>query len=131
MERIVLFDGVCNFCNGLVNFIIRHDNARKFKFAPLQSKIGKDLRAKYDVAENTDSIILIENDQAFLHSTAALRVARQIGGIYSLSYVFIVVPAFIRNWAYKMFAKYRYGMFGKTDTCMIPTPDVKERFLSL
>ncbi len=129
MERIVLFDGVCNFCNGAVNFIIKHDHEKKFKFAPLQSEIGNELRRKHNIADNVDSIVLIENGQAFLHSTAALRIARNLNGIYSLGYMFIIVPAFVRDWAYKQFAKYRYRLFGKKDVCMIPTPDIKERFL--
>lgn len=130
MSSIVLFDGVCNFCNGAVNFIIRNDPEMKFKFAALQSEIGQEMRAKFAIADDVDSIILVENDKAYLHSTAGLRVARTLGGIWSLGYVFIIVPAFIRDWAYKLFAKYRYRMFGRQDACMLPTPDVRERFLS-
>lgn len=129
MERIVLFDGVCNFCNGAVNFIIRHDDGKKFKFAPLQSEMGQALAVKYGIDENVDSIVLIENDQAFLHSTAALRIAKTLDGILSLGYLFIIIPAVMRDWAYKLFAKFRYRLFGKKDVCMIPTPDVRERFL--
>ncbi|HRI04154.1 MAG TPA: thiol-disulfide oxidoreductase DCC family protein [Pyrinomonadaceae bacterium] len=129
MSSIVLFDGVCNFCNGAVNFIIRHDADKKFKFTPLQSEAGEDLRAKFNIGEDIDSIILIENDKAYMHSTAGLRVAKGLGGIWSLGYAFIIVPAFIRDWAYKLFAKYRYRLFGRQDACMLPTPDVRERFL--
>lgn len=129
MSSIVLFDGVCNFCNGAVNLIIRHDADKKFKFTPLQSEAGQALRAKFNIGEDIDSIILIENDQAYMHSTAGLRVARGLGGIWSLGYAFIIVPAFIRDWAYKLFAKYRYRLFGRQDACMLPTPDVRERFL--
>ena len=130
MSSIVLFDDVCNFCNGAVNFIIRNDPEMKFNFAALQSEIGQEMRAKFAIADDIDSIILVENDKAYLHSTAGLRVARTLGGIWSLGYVFIIVPAFIRDWAYKLFAKYRYRMFGRQDACMLPTPDVRERFLS-
>lgn len=130
MERIVLFDGVCNFCNGSVNFIIRNDPDGKFKFAPLQSEIGQQLRVKHGIGDDVDSIILVEDGQAFTHSAAALRVARGLGGIWSLGYVFVVVPAFIRDWLYKLFAKYRYKLFGKQDVCMMPTPEVKNRFVS-
>ena len=129
MSSIVLFDGVCNFCNGAVNFIIRHDADKKFKFTPLQSEAGQELRTKFNIGEDVDSIILIEDDQAYMHSTAGLRVARGLGGIWSLCYAFIIVPAFIRDWAYKLFAKYRYRLFGRQDACMLPTPDVRERFL--
>jgi predicted DCC family thiol-disulfide oxidoreductase YuxK len=131
MERIVLFDGVCNYCNAMVNFAIRHDPDRKFHFATLQSEVGEKLLAEHGIGIDVDSVILIEDGRAFLHSTAALRIARSLSGIYSLSYVFILIPAFIRDWAYNLFAKYRYRLFGRTDACMIPTPDVKERFLSL
>lgn len=129
MNSIVLFDGVCNFCNGAVNFIIRHDHGHRFKFAPLQSDIGMELRAKYDISDNVDSIILIEDGTAFLHSTAGLRVARGLGGAWQLAYVFIIVPATIRDWVYKTFARYRYSLFGKKDVCMMPTPDIRERFI--
>lgn len=129
MDRIVLFDGVCNFCNGAVNFIIRNDPHKRFRFAPLQSEVGQQLRAKFEICDDVDSIILVEDDKVFMHSAAALRVARGLGGIWSLGYAFIIIPAFIRDWFYKLFAKYRYKLFGKKDVCMMPTPDVRERFL--
>ena len=129
MERTILFDGVCNFCNGAVNFIIRHDGEKKFKFAPLQSEIGQQMQAKYGIGEDVDSIILVENDKAYTHSTAGLRVAKGLGSIWSLGYVFIIVPSFIRDFFYRLFAKYRYRLFGRTEACMLPTPDVRERFL--
>ncbi|MFN0279938.1 MAG: thiol-disulfide oxidoreductase DCC family protein [Pyrinomonadaceae bacterium] len=129
MERIVLFDGVCNYCNAMVNFTIRHDPEKKYKFATLQSDIGKKLLDEHAISKDIDSVILLEDGRAFTHSTAGLRIARNLGGIYSLSYAFIIIPAFIRDWAYKLFAKYRYRLFGRTDACMIPTQDVKERFI--
>ena len=129
MSSIILFDGVCNFCNSAVNFIINHDRSNRFKFAPLQSEIGQELRAKYDIDENIDSIILVEDDQAFTHSTSGLRIAKGLGGIWSLAYVFIIVPRFIRDFLYKTFAKDRYRLFGKKDVCMMPTLIVRERFL--
>ena len=130
MERIVLFDGVCNYCNAMVNFSIRHDPEKKFKYATLQSDIGQRLLAEHGIGKDVDSVILIEDGKAYMHSTAGLRIVRKMSGIYSLCYVFIIVPAFIRDWAYELFAKYRYRLFGRTDTCMIPTPDIRERFLS-
>jgi len=130
MIPVLLFDGVCNFCNGAVNFIIRHDGKKKFKFAPLQSEIGQQLQAKYGIGQDIDSIILVENDKTYTHSTAGLRVAKGMGGIWSLGYVFIIVPAFIRDYFYRLFAKNRYRLFGRQDACMLPTPDVRERFLT-
>lgn len=131
MSAIVLFDGVCNFCNGSVNFMIEHDRAGYFKFAPLQSAIGEELVAKHgiDTAE-TDSVILIEDDNAYTHSTAALKIARHLDGIWSWTHAFTVVPRFLRDPFYKLFAKHRYRLFGKRDACMMPTPEIKARFLT-
>lgn len=130
MSDVVLFDGVCNFCNGAVNWIIAHDPEAKFKFAPLQSEFGQAVRQEFEIAEDVDSIILIEDRHAYTHSSAALRVARTLGGIWSLGYAGIVIPRPIRDWFYKWFARNRYRWFGKQDACMIPTPSVRERFVS-
>lgn len=129
MERIVLFDGVCNFCNGSVNFIIRNDPYKNFKFAALQSEFGIEQREKFGIGDDVDSVVLIEDGKAFMHSTAALKIARALGGIWSLAYIFIIVPDFIRDAAYKLFAENRYKLFGRQDACMLPTPEVRERFL--
>jgi len=129
-ESVVLFDGVCNFCNGAVNFIIRHDPDKKFRFAPLQSEFGEQMRAKFGIGDDVDSIVLIENDQAYLHSGAALRIVKELGLPWSFGYPFMIIPAAIRDWFYKLFAKYRYKLFGKKDVCMVPTPDVRERFVT-
>jgi predicted DCC family thiol-disulfide oxidoreductase YuxK len=130
MGAIVLFDGVCNFCNGSVNFIIEHDKAGYFKFSPLQSEIGEELTAKYGINKtDTDSVVVIENEKAYTHSTGALRIAGRLDGIWSLGYAFIAVPRPIRDFFYKTFAKYRYRLFGRQDACMIPTPEIRARFL--
>jgi predicted DCC family thiol-disulfide oxidoreductase YuxK len=129
MSSIVLFDGVCNFCSDSVNFIIDHDRADRFKFAPLQSDIGRELRAKYEVDETIDSIVVIEDGRAFTHSSAALRIAKGLGGLWSILYALVVVPRPVRDYFYRLFAKYRYRLFGKKDACMIPTPEVRARFL--
>jgi len=126
----VLFDGVCNFCNDSVNFIIRRDSKGYFKFAPLQSEAGKKLLEEFEIdAIETDSIVLIENNRAFTYSSGALRIARNLDGLWSGFYGLIIVPKFLRDFCYKQFAKRRYSFFGKKDTCMIPTPEVRERFL--
>src|SRR4051812_15489510 len=106
MNSIVLFDGVCNFCSDSVNFIIDHDKANRFKFAPLQSEIGQELRAKYGIANDIDSIVLIEDDQAFTESTAALRIAKHLDGIWSYYSYFAVIPRPLRDFYYRLFAKY-------------------------
>ncbi len=129
-NAIILFDGVCNFCNGSVNFIIKNDTSNYFKFAPLQSEAASELLSKYNInKDQIDSVILIEADKAYTHSTAVLKVANKLGGFYPILYNMIIVPEFIRDFFYKIFAKYRYLFFGKKDSCMIPTPEVRERFL--
>ena len=131
MGGIILFDGVCNFCNGSVNFIIERDKKSYFKFAPLQSEIGQKLLDEYKIDKTqTDSVVLIENGEAFVRTTAALRIARKLSGAWKLFYAFIIVPSFIRDVFYKLFAKYRYKMFGKTEACMMPTPELRARFLT-
>lgn len=131
MSAIILFDGVCNFCNGSVNFIIERDPQKYFKFAPLQSEVGEKLLKENGVNKiETDSVVLIEDGKVYTHTTAALRIARQLSGRWSWFYGFIVVPSFIRDVFYKLFAKYRYQMFGKQDACMLPTPEMRERFLA-
>src|SRR5437879_5682466 len=111
MSSIVLFDGVCNFCNGAVNSIITHDPNGKFKFAPLQSATGEQMKAKFGIGDDIDSIVLLENDEVFTHSDAALRILRGLGGIWSIGYAFIVVPKSVRDWFYRLFARYRYLLF--------------------
>jgi predicted DCC family thiol-disulfide oxidoreductase YuxK len=131
MGAIVLFDGVCNFCNGSVNFVIERDPENYFKFAPLQSEIGEKLLDEYEINKaDTDSVILIEDGKAYTHSTAALRIARKLRGFWSWFYVFRFVPKFIRDFFYKVFAKYRYQAFGRQDACMMPTPEIRQRFLT-
>lgn len=130
MNGIILFDGVCNFCNGSVNFIIGRDAANYFKFAPLQSEAGIALLEKYNIDKaETDSVILIENEKAYTHSTAALKIAKHLDGAWSWFYKFNVVPKVLRDFAYKTFAKNRYRLFGKAEACMMPTREIRERFL--
>lgn len=130
MGAIVLFDGVCNFCNASVNFVIERDKAGYFKFAPLQSEIGEELIAKHgiDTAE-TDSVIVVENDRAYTHSSAALRIAKRLDGLWSWAYGLVVMPKPIRDFFYRLFAKHRYRLFGRQDACMMPTPEIRARFL--
>ena len=130
MGAVVLFDGVCNFCNGTVNFIIEHDKAGYFKFAPLQSEIGEKLTAENGIDKTeTDSVIVIEEDAAYTHSDAAMKIARRLDGIWSWAYFLRIVPKPIRDAAYKLLAKNRYRLFGRRDECIMPTPDVRARFL--
>ena len=126
---IVLFDGVCNYCNAMVNFAIRNDKKAVLKFAPLQSTIGKRLIEQYKIASNIDSVIVIENEKVYTHSAATLRIAKHLQGSARAFYAFKIIPPFIREPIYKWIAKNRYKWFGKKEECMAPTPSVKSRFL--
>lgn len=127
---VILFDGVCNLCNASVQFIIRHDKKQIFRFAALQSAFGQRVIENFNLTDkNIDSVILFENNSVQLKSDAALSIAKQLGGIYSLLYVFIVVPKFIRNSVYDFIARNRYRWFGKQESCMIPTPELKRLFI--
>lgn len=129
-NKVILFDGVCNLCNGAITFIIKHDKKDVFRYASLQSEIGKKLAAKHDIdLQKVDSIILITNNKAVSKSTAALRIAQQLSGAWPLFIVFLIVPTFIRNGVYDFIARNRYKWFGKKDACMIPTPELKSKFL--
>lgn len=128
---IILFDGVCNLCNNSVQFVIKHDEQGKFKFAALQSETGQALLKQYGLPQTgVDSFVLVQNEKVYLKSTAALYVAKQLDGPVKLLIGFIIVPAFIRNAVYNLIAKNRYKWFGKKDHCMIPTPALKARFLN-
>ncbi|MEM7084986.1 MAG: thiol-disulfide oxidoreductase DCC family protein [Bacteroidota bacterium] len=129
-KKILLFDGVCNLCNSSVTFVIQRDKKDLFRFAALQDPAGQELIKKYEIdTSKTDSIILVSNDRAYTKSTAALKVARHLGGAYPLLYGFMIVPNFIRNWVYDYVAKNRYKWYGKKESCMIPTPELKSKFL--
>lgn len=130
-KPIILFDGVCNLCNGAVQFVIRHDPDGKFLFASLQSETGRNLLQKFAIhADNFNSFVLLQDNKVFTQSTAALKVARQLNGGWKLLYGFIIVPPFIRNAVYKLIATNRYKWFGKQEACMIPAPALQNRFLS-
>ncbi len=130
-EKIILFDGVCNLCNGSVQFVIKHDNKSLFKFASLQSERGQQLLQQYALpGKDFSSFVYIENNIAYTRSTAALKVARHLSGGIQLLYGFIIVPRFIRDAVYDIISKNRYKWFGKKDNCMIPTPELKQRFLN-
>lgn len=128
-KAIVLFDGVCNLCNGSVQFIIRRDAAGFFQFASLQGGAGQALMAKYRLEGEMSSIVLIENDRVYLKSDAVLRICRHLKGGWRLLVIFRIVPRPLRNLVYDFIARNRYRWFGKQDTCMLPTPDIKNRFL--
>ena len=129
-DHIILFDGICNLCNSAVQFVIRNDKKKRFKFASLQSEAGKFLLLKGNLEpEKTDSFVLISEGFYYTRSTAALKVLKLLGGRWLLLYIFILIPAFIRDSVYNLIANHRYRWFGKKDSCMIPDASLKERFL--
>ena len=128
--HILLFDGVCNLCIGVVNFIIKRDTIGKFKFAALQSESGQELLKKFGLsADDFDSFVFIRGEQYFIKSTAGLNVLKELGGVWKLFYAFIIIPRPLRDFIYGIVSKTRYRIFGKRDTCIIPTPEIKRRFL--
>lgn len=127
---IILFDGVCNLCNSSVQFVIKHDKQKHFRFASLQSATGQELLKKYALPETIfNSFVLIKDEKPYLKSTAALKVAKEMNGLIKMLYAFIIVPAFIRNAVYNVIAKNRYKWFGKKESCILPSPDLQNRFL--
>lgn len=130
-QPILLFDGVCNLCDDMVQQVIKRDRKGKFMFASLQSDTGQALLKKFNRPTNDfDSFVIVEGDKHYTKSTAALRVLRGFGGGWKLMYGFIVIPKFIRDGVYNLIAKNRYRWYGKKDQCMMPTPELKARFLS-
>ncbi|SHI39762.1 thiol-disulfide oxidoreductase DCC family protein [Aquimarina spongiae] len=130
-KKIILFDGVCNLCNGAINFIIKRDKHKVFVYASLQSEIGQKLIAERNInTQEIDSILLIDPGVAYYHkSTAALQIAKHLKGGYPLLSVFLILPTFLRDWVYDIIARNRYKWFGKKDSCMIPTPELKALFI--
>lgn len=130
-NSVIFFDGVCNLCNGAVQFVIERDVKNYFKFAALQSEFAKMQLSNYKLeVKHGDSFVLLENGKVYEQSTAALRVARKLNGLWPLLYGFIIVPTFIRNAVYKLIARNRYKWFGKQESCWIPTPELKSKFYS-
>ena len=128
-KSIVLFDGVCNLCNSAVQLIIRRDPQAHFQFASLQSKQGQQLLVGHRLEGYLESIVLMEDSKIYTASAAALRIAQRLSGLWPLFYIFMIIPRPMRDWAYSIIARNRYRWFGRRDECMIPTPNLRERFL--
>jgi predicted DCC family thiol-disulfide oxidoreductase YuxK len=128
-ESVILFDGVCNLCNASVQFVIQRDPQAHFAFAPLGSDAANELLRGRRATITSDSIILVEKDAIYDQSTAALRIARRLSGGWSLTSAFLVVPRVLRDAVYRLIARNRYRWFGRRDACMIPTPELRARFL--
>jgi predicted DCC family thiol-disulfide oxidoreductase YuxK len=129
-RRIILFDGVCNLCNGVVQFIIRRDPYARFKFVALQSERGLQLLKQFGFPEDKfNFIVYIREGKSIIKSTAILHILRDLGGVWRIFYAFVIIPKFIRDFIYNFFAKRRYKLFGRMDSCMVPTPTIRNRFL--
>ncbi|MCX6274011.1 MAG: thiol-disulfide oxidoreductase DCC family protein [Bacteroidetes bacterium] len=129
-NSIIFFDGVCNLCNGFVQFVIRRDKSAKFKFASLQSAAAANMLKPFDFPlDELKTIVLVQDGKIFLRSRAVLRIASQLGGAWKLAAMLYIFPSFFSDAVYNLISKYRYKLFGKKDSCMIPTPELKSRFV--
>lgn len=131
MEKsVILFDGLCNYCSGIIRFIARHDKKDYYLFSATQKEAGKQLLKKHSL-ENiaSESVILIDKDKIYIKSTAVLRVYRHLSGLIPVLYALIIVPRFVRDIIYDFIAVRRYKWFGKRISCMVPDEQLKKKFL--
>jgi predicted DCC family thiol-disulfide oxidoreductase YuxK len=127
---VLLFDGVCNLCNGVVQFLIPRDPAGHIRYAPLQSGAGRALLARTDRSgDDLDTVVLVEGGRTYTKSAAAIRVAELLGWPYRVAALGRLVPRRVRDWLYDLVAANRYDWFGRKDQCMVPDEDVSDRFL--
>jgi predicted DCC family thiol-disulfide oxidoreductase YuxK len=126
---VILFDGICNLCNNSVRFIIKRDPRGRFRFATLRSAAAESLLNSAAAGPLPDSIVLVEDRRVYTRSAAVLRILRGLRGAWPLAYALIVIPRPLRDWAYRVVARNRYRWFGKRDSCMVPTPELRTRFL--
>lgn len=128
-DKLVLFDGVCNFCEASVQFIIKHDKTNSLKFTSLQSEIGQQLLIHYKLSTAIEGVVFIENNIAYFKSKAAFKIANYFGGFWRVLQLFSILPTSLTDFAYDIIANNRYKWFGKKESCMLPSPDVRSRFL--
>lgn len=129
-QPIVIFDGVCNFCNQSVNLIIKNNKNKNINFAPLQSNAAKQLLTHFNMPTNyNNSIIFIENNTLYTKSAAVFKIIKHLG-LLKYMRIFSILPTSLNNYLYDIIAENRYKWFGKADSCMIPTPELKARFLA-
>lgn len=129
-NSVILFDGVCNLCNTSIDFILKRDKKNRFLVGALQEETGKRLLSKFEInSEYLDSLVLIEDGQIHFRSTAALKIAKNLSGLWPLFYGFIILPQSMRDGIYDWIGRNRYRWFGKKNTCRLPTPEEKSKFL--
>lgn len=129
VNNIVLFDGECNFCDNSVQFIIKRDRKAEFKFASIQSDVGEEILRKFNVPANINSLILVEGSKCYFKSSAVLLICKNLKGVWKLFYCLLIIPKSVRDYFYDIIAKNRYKWLGKKDSCMVPSPEMKNRFL--
>ncbi len=129
-KSTILFDGVCSVCNSSVDFVLRRDKKDRFLVGALQGQEGKKLLSRFDAnPEYLDSLVLVEEGQIYFRSTAVLRIAKRLPGFWPLLYGLVILPPFIRDGIYDWFGRNRYRWFGKKETCRLPTPEEKAKFI--
>lgn len=131
-KDLVIYDGVCNFCNGAVAFILKRDKTERFIFSPMQSEYAQEVIERYKVdTVGVNTFMLVKNGQVFLWSGAALEIAKDLAGFWFLFGIFKIVPSSFRDFFYKVFARNRIKLFGGTKHCQIPDEKVLSRFRGL
>jgi len=129
-QQIIFFDGICNLCNSFVQFIIKRDPAARFRFASLQSEAGREAMEELKLPSSTlSTVVYWKKDHYYFKSSAALHILKDLGRGWALLYGFILIPKVLRDSAYDILARNRYRLFGKRHECMVPTPDLRSRFL--
>lgn len=128
-KGLVLFDGYCHLCSGVVQRILKRDKAAYFRFAPLSSSLAAEIKTHFHIAENVDSIVLIEQGKAYVYADAAMRIGRKLGGVYRLLSVGRLLPRAWRDGIYKWIARHRLKWWGRSESCFLPDESYKERFL--
>lgn len=128
--NVVLFDGVCNLCNRSVQILLKNDRKKQLSFGSLQSEKAKSLLIDHGIDPNQmNSIVFLKDEKAYTESDAVLHICKTIGGVWIIGYLFISLPRFIRNVLYRFIARHRYRWFGKRESCMLPSPELKNRFI--
>jgi predicted DCC family thiol-disulfide oxidoreductase YuxK len=134
-QLVMLYDGVCGFCNKSVQFVLDHDRRGTMRFAALQSDFGVAVLERHPELKDIDSVVLLESsagtERVHVRSAAALRLSGYVGGIWGLARVAYIIPRPVRDFFYDLFARYRYRLFGKYDSCLLPPPEVRGRFLDV
>lgn len=128
-KAILLYDGECSFCNGAVQWIIARDPRQHVYFASQQGELGQALKAKYKISDELDSLVLIDEGKAYIYSSAVIRVSKYLHSAWPMLQIFALIPPFVRNSLYRYVAKHRYRWFGQQQACLLPTPEIRARYL--